>query len=74
MVTLRTRLNERLATPTSLQNILNQLYMPGDKDIKHANERLVAALLEVEFLQYRFVMQLVAGRAKPNLVNLFLLG
>lgn len=51
MVTLRTRLNERLAASNKFAKFLESTLQARDKDIKHANERLVAAMLEVESLQ-----------------------
>ena len=46
MVTLRTRLNERLAASNKFAKFLESTLQARDKDIKHANERLVAAMLE----------------------------
>ena len=42
MVTLRTRLNERLAASNKFAKYLESTLHARDKDIKHANERLVA--------------------------------
>jgi len=51
MVTLRTRLNERLAASNKFAKFLEATISTRDKDIKHANERLVAAMLEIESLR-----------------------
>lgn len=51
MVTLRTRLNERLAASNKFAKYLEFTLQARDKDIKHANERLVAAMLEIESLK-----------------------
>ena len=50
MVTLRTRLNRRLPHQISFAKYLRS--RSRDKDIKHANERLVAAMLEIESLKH----------------------
>jgi hypothetical protein len=52
MVTLRTRLNERLAASNKFAKYLESTLQTRDKDIKHANERLVAAMLEIESLKH----------------------
>lgn len=52
MVTLRTRLNERLAASNKFAKYLESSLQTRDKDIKHANERLVAAMLEIESLKH----------------------
>ena len=52
MVTLRTRLNERLAASNKFAKYLESTLKTRDKDIKHANERLVAAMLEIESLKH----------------------
>lgn len=52
MVTLRTRLNERLAASNKFAKFLESTLQTRDKDIKHANERLVAAMLEIDSLQH----------------------
>lgn len=51
MVTLRTRLNERLAASNKFAKFLESTLQTRDKDLKSANERLVAAMLEIESLQ-----------------------
>ena len=51
MVTLRTRLNERLAASNKFAKFLEFTLQQRDKDIKHANERLVAAMLEIDSLK-----------------------
>lgn len=51
MVTLRTRLNERLAASNKFAKFLESTLQTRDKDIKHANERLVAFMLEIESLK-----------------------
>jgi len=51
MVTLRTRLNERLAASNKFAKFLEFTLRARDSDIKHANERLVAAMLEIESLK-----------------------
>ena len=51
MVTLRTRLNERLAASNKFAKFLEFTLQQRDTDIKHANERLVAAMLEIESLK-----------------------
>ena len=51
MVTLRTRLNERLAASNKFAKFLEFTLQQRDKDIKHANERLVAAMLEIDSLR-----------------------
>ena len=45
MVTLRTRLNEQLAASNKFAKYLESTLHARDKDIKHANERLVAQCL-----------------------------
>jgi len=50
MVTLRTRLNERLAASNKFAKFLEGTLRTRDADMKHANERLVAAANESESL------------------------
>jgi hypothetical protein len=45
MVTLRTRLNERLAASNKFAKFLESTLQQRDKDLKHANERLVGLAL-----------------------------
>jgi len=51
MVTLRTRLNERLAASNKFAKFLEFTLQQRDVDLKHANERLVAAMLEIDSLR-----------------------
>ena len=51
-MTLRTRLNKRLAASNKFAKYLESSLQTRDKDIKHANERLVAAMLEIESLKH----------------------
>lgn len=68
MVTLRTRLNERLAASNKFAKYLESTLHARDKDIKHANERLVAAMLEVESLQQiaRDAVEAAESEAQPS--------
>ena len=66
MVTLRTRLNERLAASNKFAMFLESTLATRDKDIKHANERLVAALLEIESLKHIAIEAVEAAESESK--------
>ena len=50
MLTLRTRLNERLAKTNRFAKFLEATLVSRDGDLKRANEQLVTAMIETETL------------------------